>query len=84
MHSITIKKDAFFFIATTEEISQDNFAVGQTFCYSSGHNLQFMEYVFNRYVLQGCRNEKDSGGELVVHRQKLLAKLVSWLRRLLF
>ena len=62
MHSITIKKDAFFFITTTEEISQDNFAVGQTFCYSSGHNLQFMEYVVNRYVLQGCRNEKDSGG----------------------
>ena len=42
VHSITIKKDAFFFITMTEEIARDDFTVDKRFCSLSGHNLQWL------------------------------------------
>lgn len=54
VHSLTIKKDVFFFITSTEKIAQvikKILLCSKLFCSWSEHNLQFMQCVGNRYVL---------------------------------
>ena len=43
VHSITIKKDAFFFITTTKEIVQDT----KQFCYGANASVLAVDKTFN-------------------------------------